>query len=139
MTNIWMLSKQSMKGLDLLDVTADILSAHESQKEKITYPESKFKEAVKRSSDLLKKFIETAEAQISRSHPKDIFIQNITEELEKNLSLPPSKLIERLEKSVRELEQEKISSDTAYIFEVLSDIIMKITSRSVDVLSTPVY
>jgi hypothetical protein len=139
MTNIWMLSKQSMKGLDLLEVIADMLSAQEIPREKVTDQEKKLKITLERGSELLQRFIDAAETQISRSNPKDIYIHRMTEELEKNLGLTPSKLAVKLEKCTEELDEGKLSSETFQIFEELSDIVMRITSRSVDVISTPVY
>lgn len=139
MTNIWMLSKRSMKGLDLLEVIADMLSAQEIQREKVTDVEKKLKLTLDRGSEFLQRFVDAAETQISRSNPKDIYIQRVTEELEKSLGLPPSKLAVKIKKCIKELEEGQISSETIQIFEELSDIVMKITSRSVDVISTPVY
>jgi len=139
MTNIWMLSKQSMKGLDLLEVIADMLSAQEIQREKVTGQEKKIKLTLERGSELLQRFLDAAETQISRSNPKDIYIHRVTEELEKNLGLTPSKLAAKLEKCTKELDEGKLSSETIQVFEELSDIVMRITSRSVDIISTPVY
>ena len=138
MTNIWLLSKQSMKGMDLLEVATDVLYVLEQQELK-PLEEGDLRQRLHKGQDLLQRLAFAAKAQISQTGQKDLFMLRVAEGLEKNLGLPPSELVEKLERSFLELEKGFVSADTINVFEHVSDIVMKLTSRSVDAISISLH
>jgi len=137
MTNIWMLSKDSMKGMDLLTVSSDVLYAIEQlTAEKSAAPEKELREKIKRGLSLLNLLTSTIEGQITKGHQIDLFMLRIVEALEKGMGLPPSKLTEILETGKAELKEGHVTPNTTELFEKISEVAMVTTSRSVEALST---
>ena len=124
-----------MKGMDLLEVATDVLYILEQKASKKPLEEQELRQRLDRGEDLLQLLASAAKAQISYSGQKDLFILKVAEELEKSLGLRPSELAERLVESSLELEQNSPSEDTVKLFEGVLNIVMKLTSRSVDALS----
>jgi hypothetical protein len=139
MANIWLLSKQSMKGMDVLGVATDVLYALEQRSSEEPLAEAESKHRLDRGLDLIGRLDSAAKAQISRSGQKDLFLLKVVEDLEMGLGLTPSELAEKLEKGSLELKEGSASSDTIRVLEQLLLIVMKLTSRSVDALSTSLH
>lgn len=127
-----MLSKDSMKGMDLLAVSTDVLYALE----KMEKPKKGFSEEIRRGFNLLDLLTSAATAQINKGHQRDLFMLRVIESLEKATGLPPSKLVESLEKRKTELKEGCATSETVDLLEKISKAVMDMTSRSVETLST---
>ncbi|MFH1328316.1 MAG: hypothetical protein ABIH76_05690 [Candidatus Bathyarchaeota archaeon] len=134
MTNLWMLSKESMKGMDILAVTNDVLYILEQNAtgEKLLDEDLK---KLRNGCALLEILASAAREQISKGQQKDLFMLRVVEFLEKTLGLQPSKLAERLEVTQNQLEQCRITSEITELFEQISKAVMSMTSRSVDAVS----
>ena len=135
MTNIWLLSKQSMKGMDLLEMAVDVLYSLEQKASYGPLDERNLKQSLDRGHDLLQMLASAAKTQISQKGQQDLFMLRIVENLEKKLGIPPSELSEKLERGSFELKDATVSKDTIEILEEISNVLMKLTSRSVDAIS----
>jgi len=137
MTNIWMLSKDSMRGMDLLTISSDVLYAIEQlTAEKSVASEKEMSEKIQRGLDLLELLTSTIEGQITKGRQIDLFMLRIVESLEKSIGLPPSKLAEMIDIGKAELKEGQITPNTLELFEKISEVVMVTTSRSVEALST---
>ena len=137
MTNIWMLSKESMKGMDIVSVSSDVLYAFEQLTlEKRTMADDELDDAFQKGNELLSLLDNAVVGQTTRGKETDLFMIRVIESLEQSISLPPSMLLDRIEKAKKELEERKVSSETSNLFEKVSQAVMAMTSRSVEALST---
>jgi hypothetical protein len=136
MTDVWMLSKESMKGMDLLAVTTDVLYVLEQKKTMERELPSEELEKFEKGCALLNILASTAKGQISRGQQKDLFMLRVVEFLEKTLGLQPSKLAERLDIAQGKLKEGYVTSEVTELFEQISEAVMDMTSRSVDAVST---
>jgi hypothetical protein len=139
MTNIWLLSKQSMKGMDLLEVATDVLFVLEQEGQAQGLAGQELREHLDRGAQLLQRLACATESQTSHVGRNDVFLLRIAEAMEKELGLPPTELVKRLEKASLELQRGSASADTIAVFEEFSDVVMRLTSRSVDAISMPLH
>lgn len=139
MTNIWMLSKRSVKGTDLLDVVMEVLYALEQYSSADSLSEkAALQEKFHLGQSLLQKLSYAAKSQHMKSNT-DVFLFRIVEGLETELGLRPSELATRLDKCISELSENHVSSEVTDIFGKISNIVMNLTSKSVDELSTSLH
>lgn len=137
MTNIWMLSKESMKGMDIVSVSTDVLYAFEQLtlgKQKIS--DRELRDKFQKGSDLLSLVATAVVGQTEKGKRMDLFVLRVVESLEKSMGLTPTMLLKRVEGARTELEARKVSSETIDLFEKISKTVMSMTSRSVEEIST---
>jgi len=138
-TKIWMLSKDSMKGMDLLEASTDVLYALDQW---MTAGQKAFRnelrEKLQRGCSLLDLLSSAAKGQLTKEQQRDLFALRVVESLEKITGLPPSKLDERMQEVKADLKEETITPETIHLFEKISQTMMRMTSRSVDALSTSI-
>lgn len=133
-----MLSKESMKGLDVVSVTTDLLYAMEKLEQgtkRLETPEEK--RTFERGLKLLNRLASVADAQIANSRMPDLFLLRIVTALEKDLRIRPSQLKQVLEQAQREIENASPSPETKTLVEKVSELTMKSTNKSVAALSNP--
>ncbi len=132
-----MLSKDSMKGMDLLAVSTDALYALEQIS---TGKGGKLTEELSTKLDqgiTLLEFLSSAtNAQVTNQAIQDVFMIRLAESLEKATGLPPSKLSEMLSSIKSQLKSRKASDEAFKMFERISDSVLGLTSRSVEAVST---
>ena len=133
MTNIWQLSKESMKGIDLLAVSTDllyILDQWDTQKTEMSQKE--LTENIKNGIRLLELLISTTHEQTTTRYQGDPFIFKVIESLEQSLMVQPSILLNRLEDGKTKLENGQVDTNLLTLFEKITQTIISITSRSVE-------
>ena len=140
MTNIWLLSRESMKGMDLLTIAVDALHACEqlSSKEKALSNEE-IEQKLDKGSELFEMLERVAKDQISKKYPRDLYLLMVVEALERATGLPPSELAQKLHKGKLEFKAKTPSEETKDILRKLTQKIMGMTSRSVDAISTALH
>ena len=136
MASVWMLSKQSMKGMDVLNLTTDLLYTLELHRKGEPMDETEFAERLGRGADLVSRLTSSVDAQLTRQGPRDFFMMRISERVEKKLGLRPSEFNERLGEGAEELRQAKPSQKTVELLEAISEAAAQFTVRSVEGLST---
>lgn len=137
MTNIWMLSKESMKGMDIVSVSTDVLYAFEQLTlDKQMISRQGLREKFQKGSELLSLLATAVIGQTEKGKQMDLFMLRVVESLEKSMGLNPTMLLKRVERAKKELEVYKVSSETIDLFEKISQAVMSMTSRSVEEIST---
>lgn len=138
MENIWMLSKESMKGMDIVSASTDVLYTFEQltlEKDRIS--DTELCDKFKKGNDFLSLLATATRRQTEKSKHADLFMLKIVESLERSMGLTPTILHKRIEGAKKELEGYKVSSETIDLFEKISQAAMSMTSRSVESISTP--
>jgi hypothetical protein len=137
MASIWMLSKESMKGMDIVAVLTDVLYASEQATLKEpAISRQELHEAFQRGKDFLSLLAASVAGQTQKAQQMDLFMLRVAESLEKSMVLTPTMLFQKLETAMKELESYRASSSTVCLFEKASEAVMNITSRSVEETST---
>jgi len=132
-----MLSKDSMKGMDLLEASTDVLyTLDQWMIVKQEASRNKLREKLQRGCNLLDLLASAIRGQVTKGQQRDLFTLRVVESLEKITGLPPSKLYEKIQKVKAKLKEEAITPETIDLFEKISQTTMCMTSRSVDALST---
>ncbi len=137
MASVWMLSKESMKGMDIVSVSTDILYAFEqSTRGQLSQKElnEKCQEGLNLLSLLSNAVIAQTKAKTGKS--ADLFMLKVAESLEKSIAKTPTQVHADIDEAKKELERCKISSKTICLLERVSDVVMNLTSRSVEEIST---
>ena len=98
MEHIWMLSKESMKGMDIVSVSTDVLYAFEQ----LALGKDRISDAVLRAEfqkgrDLLSLLAAATRGQTEQGEHVDLFVLRLVESLEKSLGLTPTMLHKRIE------------------------------------------
>jgi hypothetical protein len=136
MPSVWMLSKQSMKGMDILNITTDLLYTLEQMRSGQTVDAVELKERLVRGEDLLGRLYTNVGAQVTKRGARDPFMLRIVEQVEKELGLRPSELAKVIESSQKDLESKASKEETTKLLEAVSGAVAKFTIRSVEGLST---
>lgn len=137
MTNIWMLSKESMKGMDIVLVSTDVLYAFEqSTLDKQMISNQELHEKFQKGSEFLSLLANAVIGQTEKGKQMDLFMLRVIESLEKSMGQTPTMLLKRVEAAKKELDVYKVSSETTGLFEKISQAVMNMTSRSVEEIST---
>ena len=136
MTDVWLLSKQSVKGMDVLGLATGTLYAMEQLENK---PKGKSKELetqLREGVELLNRIESASQAQTQKFGLKDVFMLRLAEELEKRVDASPSDLGKKVHEAAEELQAGRSSVGALWLFEQISDAAARMTSRSVDAIST---
>jgi hypothetical protein len=136
MASVWLLSKHSVKGMDVLNVTTDLLYSLEQRKKGEPVDENEFMDRAGKGQDLFRRLISGAKAQTSRTSVNDLFLLRVVEEVEKKSRLTPTEFEQKAEKASVSLEKNEIDPEAIELLEVVSDVVTKLTLRSVEGLST---
>ena len=140
MTNIWMLSRESMKGMDLLSIAVDVLHAYEQlASDKSALSEKETSQRFDRGSELLSMLEEAAKDQFAKKYPKDLYILKVVEALGKAMNLRPLELAQKFHRGKLELKAKSPSEETIDLLKEFIQIMMGMTSRSVEAVSTTLY
>lgn len=140
MTNRWFVSKDTMKGFDLLTSSTNVLFALEQIKtEKRTLSEREIHDILERGQALLKRLKVAAESQIKRDIEADPIIFRLVDNLRRELRITPSQLIERILMADNELEKTSASDETVELLEKLCLIAKGITEKGIVALSSSIH
>lgn len=138
MTSVWMLSKESMKGLDVVSTTTDLLYTLEQLEAGRAKPQDETsKKVLDRGQRLLARFEAATRTQITNARTPDLFLSRILVQLEKELNATPSELIKTLERAEAQLRSGSPTNETKRIVERISELTMKSTNQSVAAISNP--
>ena len=137
MASVWMLSKESMKGMDIVSISTDILYAFE-QAAQDRLSKQDLREKCQKGIELLSLLNNAiiSQTKTKRGEPTDLFMLRVVESLEKSTGQTPSQLQANIEVAQKELEKCKISTVTITLLERVSEAVMNMTSRSVEEIST---
>lgn len=140
MTDKWFLSKDAMKGLELVTVCADTLFALEQigSREKVISKEE-IQDSIEKGQLLLKKLRVTAESRIKKGVEADPMLFHLVETLLKELKVSPSELTQRILKAEVELSKTEASEETVALLEKLSSIAKNITGKRIVALSSSIH
>ena len=125
--------------MDLLEASTDVLYALDqwmTVEQEATRNE--LREKLQRGCSLLDLLSSAATGQVTKGQQRDLFALRVVESLEKITGLPPSKLDEKMQQVKADLKEEAITPETIHLFEKISQIMMRMTSRSVEALSTSI-
>jgi nitrogenase subunit NifH len=137
MASIWLLSKESMKGMDIVSIVTDALYAFEqSTVDNQAVSKKDIQEKFQSGSALLSMLIKAVRRQTEKGKRVDLFMLKIVESLEKSMGISPTNLIKKIEEAKKELQSFKVSTETINLFEKISQAVMNMTSRSVEEIST---
>jgi galactitol-specific phosphotransferase system IIB component len=132
-----MLSKESMKGMDIVLVSTDVLYAFEqSTLDKQMISNQELHEKFQKGSEFLSLLANAVIGQTEKGKQMDLFMLRVIESLEKSMGQTPTMLLKRVEAAKKELDVYKVSSETTGLFEKISQAVMNMTSRSVEEIST---
>jgi hypothetical protein len=133
-----MLSKESMKGLDIVSVTTDLLyTLEQAERNRLNLDDPNAKKTLDRGQRLLSRLASVTDAQISNGKMPDLFMFRVVTALEKELRTTPTNLKAMIERAQSELEKESPTSQTRTLVEKISELTMKSTNQSVAALSNP--
>ena len=135
MASVWLLSKRSLQGMDILNVLTDVLYAMEQKKRGDAVDEEEYRERMTEGERLVEKLSATAEAQTSKKPVGDLFLTRVLEEVEKKESLRPTELRKELNAAL-DAGLKDPSPRTMRLLETTSEVVSKLTLRSVEGLST---
>jgi len=140
MTNRWFLSKDAMKGLDLVTVCANTLFALEQirDKERII-SKDEIQSSIEKGQLLFKKLRMAAESHIKRGVEADPMLFHLVDDLLKELKISPSELIKKVIKAEDELSKAEASDETIDLLENLSSIAKTITGKRIVALSSSIH
>jgi len=135
MASVWMLSKESMKGMDIVSISTDILYAFElASKNKISKQD--LREKCEKGTELLSLLNNAIISQTKmKMKTTDLFMLRVVESLEKSTGQAPSQLKANIEAAKKELEMCRASASTTTLLERVSQAVMNMTSRSVEEIS----
>jgi len=140
MTDRWFLSKDAMKGLDLVTVCANTLFALEQikNKERII-SKDEIHGSIERGQLLFKKLRMATESHIRKGVEADPMLFHLVEDLLKKLKISPSELVKRVTKAENELSKAEASDETIELVETLSSIAKTITGKRIVALSSSIH
>ena len=136
MTDVWLLSKQSVKGMDVLGIATGVLYAIEQLVSKQPLDKSEVDAQLVEGADLLARIESVSQAQIQKFGAKDQFMLRLVEEVENRRSYTPTMLAEKASLAASELRAGRPSDGTVSLFEQISEAAARMTTRSVDAIST---
>jgi len=140
MTDRWFLSKDAMKGLDLVSVCINTLFAIEQAgEEKKVLSEEELQNNMARGELLFKKLRVAAEGQIEKGVEVDPVIFRLVDELRKELRVTPSQLVKKLMRAEDDLNRAQASEETVKLLEKISDIAKSWTEKKVAALSSSIH
>ncbi len=125
MASIWMLSKDSMRGMRIASAVSDFI--HEART--LNTPDEHTRERIIK---ILREIIEGARSFIEREIIVEAFLVELAENLVKELEIDPTGLIERLDDCIQHIENNETSGKCFDILRVIANNAINITSRSVD-------
>jgi len=140
MTDRWFLSKDAVKGLELVTVCANTLFALEQieSKEKVI-SEDEIQSSIEKGQLLLKKLRVAAESHIKKGVEVDPMLFRLVEDLLKELRISPLDLTKKVLKAEDELGSAEASNETISLLETLSNIAKNITGRRMVALSSSIH
>lgn len=140
MTDKWFLSKDAMKGLELVTVCADTLFALEQigSKERVI-SKDEIQSSIEKGQLLLKKLRVAAESHIKKGVEADPMLFHLVEGLLKELKVSPSELTKKVLKAEDELGKAEASKETVALFETLSSIAKNIAGKRIVALSSSIH
>jgi hypothetical protein len=135
MTRVWQLSKESMKEMDLLSTITDALDAFDRPS---SIEKNELQNRIDRAYNLLQRLEIATKAQTSREKQKDFFLLQIAEALEKGNRLNPSDFQKEILVALEDLKRRdpEVSGETRKVLSQVLDTVMRMTSRSMEALST---
>lgn len=136
MTDVWLLSKQSVKGMDVLGIATGVLYAIEQLRSKRLFDKRELEVQLVDGADLLARIESVSQAQIQRFGAKDQFMLRLAEEVENRTSSTPTVLAKKASLAASELRAGSPSDATVWLFEQISEAAGRMTTRSVDAIST---
>jgi len=140
MTDRWFISKDTMKGFDLLATCTNALFALEQiAMEKKIISEQEIKDSLEKGQLLLKKLRAAAESQIKRNIEVDPLIFRFVDDLRGNLGITTSQLINRISRAENELKYVSASNETIELLERLCLVAKCITGKGVMALSSSIH
>lgn len=140
MTDRWFVSKDTMKGFDLLTACTNALFALEqTEAEKRLLSEKEIQDSLERGQVLLKRLRTGAESQIKRDVEVDPVIFRLADDLRRELRVTPSQLIDKISIAEGELEKVSASNDTVELLEKLCHIAKGITEKGIVALSSSIH
>jgi hypothetical protein len=122
--------------MDVLGLATGTLYAMEQLENK---PKGKSKELetqLREGVELLNRIESASQAQTQKFGLKDVFMLRLAEELEKRVDASPSDLGKKVHEAAEELQAGRSSVGALWLFEQISDAAARMTSRSVDAIST---
>ena len=140
MTDKWFLSRDAMKGLELVTVCANALFALEQNgsKEKVI-SKDEIQSSIEKGQLMLKKLRVAAESHIRKGVEIDPMFFRLVEDLLKELRIPPSELSKRVLKAEDELGRAEASEETVALLETLSNIAKNVTGKRIVALSSSIH
>ena len=137
---MWFLSRDTMKGLDLLSACINTLFAIEQRSgDRKVLSKQELLENMKQGELLLKKLRVAAEGQVRRGVQVDPMIFLLVDDLRKELKVTSSQLVKKLMKAEEELNKAYASEETIKILELISDIARNWTEKKVAALSSSIH
>ncbi len=129
MASIWMLSKDTMRGMDLIGAISDFIDELQTR----GHVTSGSKDRV---LDVLKKIIAGARSYIDTNVQIDSFSMKIAEAVYTDLEMRPRELVETIENCIELIQfQGKLQDSCMNILRVIAKKAMEVTSRRVDTKS----
>ncbi len=129
MASIWMLSKDAMRGMELIGTISDFLD--ELQTKGHATSESK-----DRVLEVLKRVIAGARSYIDTNVQIDSFSMKIAEAVSRDLEMTPRELVETIENCIELIQfQGELEEPCMYVLRVIAKNAMEVTSRRVDTKS----
>jgi hypothetical protein len=140
MTDRWFVSKDAMKGFDLLSVCTNALFALEQMEtEERMLSKKEIHESLEKGQVLLKKLRVAAESQINRDIEADARIFRLVDDLRGELRITSSQLIDKILRAEGELEKASASDETIKLLEKLCLIAKGITEKGIVALSSSIH
>lgn len=121
--------------MDILNVLTDVLYAVEQKKRGNEIDENEYNDRVSEGEHLIEKLAATASAQVSKKPISDLFLTRVLEEVEKKEGLRPTELRQELD-AVISTGLKNPSPRAIRLLETTSEVVSKLTLRSVEGLST---
>ena len=140
MTDRWFVSKDAMKGFDLLTACTNTLFALEQiETEKRMLSDKEIKDSLERGQILLERLRTATEGQVKRSVETDPLVFRLVDDLRAELKLTPSQLIDKILRAEDDLERASASNETTELLGKLYRAAKGITEKRIVALSSSIH
>jgi hypothetical protein len=122
--------------MDVLGIATGVLYAIEQLRSRRLPDDRELEAQLVDGADLLGRIESVSQAQIQKFGAKDQFMLRLVEEVENRTSSTPTVLAEKASLAASELRAGHPSNVTVWLFEQISEAAARMTTRSVDAIST---